>query len=152
MTMKTPVRRRLDRNNNANGFDRLNYAYEFEVASIASGATARDQINIDSDSNFHWMKGSCFGAVASAGQTDSSRVIPLINIQLTDTGSGRQLFSNPVPISTFFGTGEIPMILPLTQMFKPNSTIICEFENFDAAQTYTDVRLLLIGFKEFVRG
>ena len=142
----------MNRNNRtrSGGFEALNYVYSFNVASLAAGASAQDTINIDSDSNFHWVKGSFFAAIASATQTDSSRVLPLINLQLTDTGSGRQFFDNPIPITTFFGTGEIPFILPLEQIFSSNSTIKADFTSFDAAATYTDIELSLIGFKKYL--
>lgn len=130
--------------------ERHNYAYEFNIASIASGGDAQDSLNIDTDSRFNWIKSAFFVDIAGAAQTYSSRVQPLVTVQLTDTGSGRQFFSDAVPIPTYFGSGEIPMILPLRQMFKPNATLKADFNNYSAATTYANLRLVLIGYKEYV--
>lgn len=125
-----------------------NYVYTLSIAALAGGGVAQTSVNIDADSRFHWVKGAYFADIAAAAQTDSTRVVPLITVQLTDTGSGRNFFDAPVPISSYFGTGELPFIMPVVQMFDPNSTIKAEFTNFDAASTY-NLRLQLIGFKEF---
>lgn len=136
----------------SNSFNKLNYAYTFEVASLAAGASSQTSINIESDAKFHWLRCAYFVDLAGAAQTDSSRVIPLVTIQLTDTGSGRQFFDKPIAIPSFFGTGQLPVILPVTQIFAPNSTIKAEFVNFSAATTYANLRLSMIGFKQFNSG
>ena len=80
------------------------YTYEAEALLLAAGAAANDIITIEADSNFVLQKLNYIADIAAAAFTDSTRPIPLVTIQLTDTGSGRNLMSNPVPIPSLFGT------------------------------------------------
>jgi len=122
------------------------YVYQSSVASIANGANATDTINIQADSDFILQKLTFVADVAAAAQTDSSRVLPLITVQLTDTGSGRQIFSDPVPIPAIFGRGELPFILPNPRLFRANTTIAISYSNYDAALTY-QIFLQFVGMK-----
>ncbi len=124
------------------------YTYEAEALLLAAGASANDVINIEADSNFILQKLSYIADIAAAAFTDSTRPIPLVNVQLIDTGSGRQLMQNPIPIPSMFGTGQLPFILPNPRLFMRNSTIQIAFTNFDAAITY-NVRLAFIGYKVY---
>ncbi len=124
------------------------YIYELEVLALVSGATATDSFNIEANSDFIWTKGMYFADIAAGIQTDGTRVIPLVSIQLIDTGSGRQIFSNPIPISSVFGTGKFPYLLPLPYRFARNATLQGTFTNFDAAATY-NIRLAFGGYRNY---
>lgn len=124
------------------------YTYEAESLALAAGASSNDVINIEADSNFILQKLTYIADIAAAAYTDSARPIPLVNVQLIDTGSGRQLMQNPIPIPSLFGTGELPFILPNPRLFMRNSTIQIAFTSFDAAVTY-NIRLSFIGYKVY---
>ena len=83
------------------------YTYPSTVIGIAGGTTANDAINIQADSDFILYKLSAFAIEnpVVGGQTTSTRVLPLVTVQITDTGSGRQIFESPVPIPAIFGDG-----------------------------------------------
>lgn len=128
------------------------YTYEAEVRSLAAGASANDIINIEADSNFIMQKLTTFstiGAFPGGVTTEATRDIPQVTIQLNDTGSGRNLNSNPVPIDNIFGTGQRPFILPNPRVFLRNSTIQVSFTNFSAATIY-NIILTFIGYKLYV--
>lgn len=127
------------------------YIYELQTLALAAAGTATDTINIDTSSEFHWVMANYEADIAAAAFTDSTRPIPNVTIQLTDTGSSRQFFQAAIPIPSIFGTGEQPFYLPIEQVFRPNSTIVCDFTNFDAAVAY-NIRLALIGWKDFKPG
>jgi hypothetical protein len=55
---------------------------------------------------------------------------------------------NPIPIPSFFGTGQLPFILPNPRLFMRNSTIQVAFTSFDAAAVY-NIRLAFIGYKVY---
>ena len=122
------------------------YVYESEALALASGDSANDTINIEADSDFLMQKLSYQADIAAAAFTDSGRPIPNVTVQLIDTGSGRQLMQNPIPIPSIFGTGQLPFILPNPRKFLRNSTIQVAYTNFDAAVTY-NIRLAFIGYK-----
>lgn len=124
------------------------YIYEAEALALASGASSNDVVNIEADSNFILQKLAYQADIAAAAFTATTRPIPNVTVQIIDTGSGRQLMSNPIPIPSFFGTGELPFILPNPRLFMRNSSIQVAFTNFDAAVTY-NIRLALIGYKVY---
>lgn len=131
---------------NVDNFRRDFYVYEAESLALVAGGTSNDVINIEADSDFILQKMTYEVDIAAAAYTFTTNPIPLITIQITDTGSGRQLMQNPIPINSFMGDGKLPFYLPNPRKFLRNSTIQIAFVNFDAAVTY-NLRLAFIGYK-----
>lgn len=124
------------------------FVYTIFFDDLAANAAANGAIQIQSDSDFELQKLTMFADIAGAVQTASSRVLPLVTLQITDTGTGRQLFNAPVAVPALFGDGQIPFILPTTKLFSRNASVTFAVSNFSAATTY-DLRLFLIGSKVF---
>lgn len=124
------------------------FVYDIDFAALAPNGTANGQIQIQADSDFELQQLAHFSDIAAATETESSRVLPLVTIQITDTGTGRQMFNAPVPIPALFGDGRIPFVLPTTKMFSRNASVSFVLSNYDAAATY-NIRLQLIGAKIF---
>lgn len=124
------------------------FIYEVDFSALAFGSSATGNINIQADSDFELQKLCYFADIAAAAQTDDTRVIPLVTINITDSGSGRFLSSDAVPVTSIFGTGQIPFILPTPKIFDARATISIEVANFSAATTY-NLRLSFIGAKIF---
>ena len=122
------------------------YIYEAEALALASLGAANDVINIEADSDFILQKMTYEADIAAAAFNFTTNPIPLITIQLIDTGSGRQLMQQPIPVNSFMGDGKLPFILPNPRKFLRNSTIQIAYVNFDAAVTY-NLRLAFIGYK-----
>lgn len=119
------------------------------AAALNAGLSASASQKIDTSSQFVWVKGTYSCDLAGAAQTDSTRVIPLVTVQLTDTGSERQLFDVPQAIPAIFGTGEIPAILPVPYLFAKNAQISGLFANYSAATNYSRMQLTLIGYRVY---
>ena len=124
------------------------YGYNFEVSALAPGNSQSATKQVESESNFIWVKTSGFADIAAAAQNYDTRVVPLVTLQVTDVGSGRSLFDEPTPWSNVVGWGEIPYVLPLKRKWKAATSIRVEFTNFDAAATY-NLRLTFSGYKDF---
>jgi hypothetical protein len=124
------------------------FTYAINFANLPPGNTAEGQIQIQSDSDFELQKMAQFADIAGGAQTATTRVLPLVTLQITDTGTGRQVFQAPVPIPGVFGDGQIPFILPVTKMFSRNASVAFSVANYSAATTY-NLRLLMIGAKIF---
>lgn len=118
------------------------------VLLLASGGTANATIQVQSDSAFKLVKLGIAADIAVAAQTESSVVVPLCTLQITDSGSGRNLFSAPVALRALFGNGQLPHILPVPRLFLPRSLITLQFANFSAASTY-NLRMAFEGAKVF---
>lgn len=123
------------------------YVYSFQVASLAAGASSTVSVNVEADSWFEVAKTAYRASVANATQTNDSRVVPLIDITIFDTGSGKQLSSEPIDIATFAGHDGLPLILPSRRVFQPSSTMRVTFTNTSAAATYTNIQLNFMGNK-----
>lgn len=124
------------------------YVYEALATAIAVAGSANDTINIEADSDFILQKLTYEADLAGVAQTHATRIVPNVTVQITDTGSGRQLMQNPIPIPSIFGSGELPFILPNPRLFMRNSTIQVAFTSFEAAVTPT-IRLSFIGYKVY---
>jgi len=147
--IKSQVRREVARNDpeNVDDFRRDFYIYEAEALAIAPiTGTADDVINIEADSDFILQKMTYEADIAAAAFTFTTNPIPLITVQIIDSGSGRQLMQSPIPVNSFMGDGKLPFYLPNPRKFLRNSTIQIAFANFDAAITY-NIRLAFIGYK-----
>ena len=125
------------------------YTYEAEALALAAGAAANDVIQIEADSNFILQKLAFYADIAAAAFVESTQPIPNVTIQIQDTGSGRNLMANPIPIPSIFGFGRLPFILPNPRVFLKSSSIQVAFANFDAAVAY-NIRLAFIGVKKYV--
>lgn len=124
------------------------FVYTIAFAALAAGTSTQGAIQIQADSDFELQKLTHFSDIAAAAQTDSTRVIPLVTLQLTDTGNGRQMFSAPVAMGAIMGDGQIPFILQTSKIFTRNASVTVEVANYSAATAY-NLRLMLIGSKIF---
>jgi hypothetical protein len=124
------------------------FTYEVNFSGLAAGTDSVQQINIQADSDFELMKMTYFADIAAAAQTESTQVVPLCSVLILDSGSGRQLSDQAVPVPNLFGTGEIPFILPNSKIFSARSLISVTVNNFSAATTY-NLKLSFIGVKRF---
>lgn len=127
------------------------FVYGINTLAIAPAANVNANIQIQADSDFKLVKLSLMADIAAASTTISTLVIPNVTIQIVDTGSGRQLFSQPIPLGTIFGTAGLPHILPVPRIFKARTNIAMQFANYDAAVTY-NVRMAFEGSKIFTLG
>lgn len=125
--------------------------YQASFATLAAGASASTSITVQSEADFLLQKLTYSADISAAAQTDSSRVIPLITVLITDSGTKRQLMNAAVPIPSMFGTGEIPFLLPQPKLFKARSSILIQVTNYAAATTY-NLYLSFIGTDIYYAG
>lgn len=131
-------------------YSRDYYTYAIEIPTLTvAAAVATGQISIDADSDFVWEKSSYFADVAGAAQTDANKVVPLVSVAITDSGSGRNLQNIPVPIDTIAGRAGLPFLVPSPRVFAANSNITLVFTNYSAATDYANLYYVFIGYKKF---
>lgn len=127
------------------------FVYSINFDALNAGTTADGNIQIQADSNFKWLKSAFYATIADASFTWQGQPIPNVTVQITDSGSGRQLVDRPVPVPSIFGLGVLPFILPVPRIFQARSNISIQVSNFDAAENY-NLRLMFIGTKIFTFG
>lgn len=125
------------------------FFYKATVADLGPGVSKTNVINIEANSDFIWLKCAYSADIAGAAQTEDSRVIPLVRVSITDSGSGRQLQNLPIPVSNMAGHDGLPLNLPEPREFQKNSNISFTFTSYDASATYANVELVLMGYKKF---
>lgn len=116
------------------------FSYNISFANLLNGTATTGAIQIQADSDFELQKLTCYDATP-AGQG----ALPLATIQLTDTGTGRQLFNTPIIIPAVFGSGQLPFILPVTRLFTANSTLQVQVSNVSGATL--NLELCFLGSK-----
>jgi hypothetical protein len=130
-----------------NAFDFFVYEMTFDTLLAATAQTGTFTIQAEAD--FLLSKMVFFASIAGADQTDSSRVIPAVSVVISDTGSGRNLMDSGVPVSSIFGYGDLPFILPRQRVFIRSSVVNITVSNFSAGTDYDTLRLSFIGEKAF---
>lgn len=124
------------------------YIYSAIFAALAAGTTATQNVTVQADSDFQLQKLTYQADIAAAAQLSGTRVVPLVSLLITDSGSGRQIMDRAIPLVTFFGNGELPFILPNPKVFKGRANITIQATNFSAATAY-NLYLSFIGVKLF---
>lgn len=127
------------------------FVYGLTVGPLAALASTQVAFQIQSDSDFELQKLSMFATFdddPASGNTESARILPFASIQVTDTGTGRQVFNQEVAIPAIFGDGRIPFILPVTKMFNANASVAVAVTSFDNTNDLT-LRFAFIGCKVF---
>lgn len=128
------------------------YAYQARVSGLAAtvGTQLQDIITIEADANFYWTKSAAYGQIADDAPTVApSGVIPGVSVQINDTGSGRNIFNEPVPLSAMAGQAGLPFVLDYPRLVMRNSTLQVTFTQLTDNALYSDVFLTLIGFKVY---
>lgn len=129
----------------ADGSDIMFYATNVQALSNAS-PNGQSQIQIDSGVDFYWLASTYQADLVGASQTESTLVIPLVNVLINDTGSRKNLQNIAIPISSIAGFGERPYRLIRPRLFRASSTINFTWTAITAAQTYTNLYFVMHGY------
>ena len=125
------------------------YSYTQRVAMTgAVGNTQAMVFQIEADSYFYLNAISFQADTALANVTDATNILPLVTIVLFDSGSGRQLMANPVPINCIAGYNGSPFRLPKPRRFASTAQITATLVNYSAIAY--NISLCLSGFKVYV--
>lgn len=130
-----------------NGSDYFWYSHQIVTGLQSTAPNGAAIINIDADSDFYCVALSYQANIAAAALTEDTNVIPLINLQITDTGSGKSLMNTPLPIGAFMGDGKRPYRLARPRVFMRNATIQLAFTSFVAAGTIYQIQVVFHGYK-----
>lgn len=125
--------------------------YANRVTGLSSVALAQTGlINLDSDSDFYCVALSYQADIAGAILTESTNIIPLLTLQITDTGSGKALMNTPILAGAFMGDGKRPYRLVRPRVFLANATIQLAWSaGFLAAGTAYNIQAVLHGYKVY---
>lgn len=123
------------------------FAYQFPtMGPFTAALAAQAQVQIQANTAFEMRGIVYYWNLNNAAFTSGTRPIPNVTIQLQDSGSGKNLFSAPVPLPSIAEYGEYRRrALLWPRIFMPNATISATVTNFDAAVVTGLLRLTLVG-------
>lgn len=126
------------------------FTYPVKYLGLAPGDTQSATLPIDSATDFLWFKGSYFADVngSAGGQTNASRIVPSVDVQIQVTGADRNLMNDYVPIPALFGEQGVPFVSPAPMVFLANSNVKFTFVSRETSRTL-DIYLSLIGLKDY---
>jgi hypothetical protein len=119
------------------------FIYEVDFLALAPGASQTNNFTVQQEADFLLTKITMIAVNTNLPQT------PLCTIMINDTGSGRNLMSSNVPLSSMFGDGQLPFILPRQRLFVASSVVNITLTSFDTTDTYSSIRLTFVGEKAF---
>lgn len=125
------------------------FCYPLLYTAVAPDDIDNLTLQIDAGSDFYLTALTYFAHVngSTATPTAADYVIPEVSLQITDTGSNRQLFNEPVALNLIAGDGNHPHRLIHPRLFRRNSAIKTTLVNFGDTDTYDYIRVNLEGFK-----
>lgn len=128
----------------------LDFKYQTPIiASIANGVSQQVTIQFDQNSSFNWLRTTYAVNVAGTAEDLSLMILPEVNLQITDQGSGMSFMNAPIPLYTIAGFGQLPYVLPTPQLIQPNASFIYSFHNYSSASTYINLSVQFHGYRIF---
>lgn len=124
------------------------FVYPVNFLLVAAGAVVQQVLNIDAGSNFTWYYGAYAADMNGAAQTNGTRTYPLADILITPSDSAAQFMQAAVPITSLFGNGENPFVMPVPRILEARSSIIFQLTSRDAVNL--NIRLSLIGVRSYL--
>jgi hypothetical protein len=124
------------------------YTYTADFLALAPNAVQTFIIQIDASAQFLWTASS-FNACQTIGTSTyawQTNPIPQVRILITDTGSAKQLMSNPVYINSMAGSNNGPLRNIHPRFFDKSSAIQIQATSDDGT-TWGHLQLNLIGFR-----
>ena len=121
------------------------------LAALAAGGNSVNSINIQADADFVLEKLTYGADIAGAVVNVGTYPAPNVLVMLLSSGSGQNLFQNPIPLTSLFGTGALPFILPYPRVLPANSQLQVLLTSVEAASTPL-LTLNFIGRKLYLLG
>lgn len=128
--------------------------YTASVAGLSSVApNGNALVNMDGDSYFWCVALTAVANIAGAAYTESTAPLPLVAIQIADTGTGKTLMNASVLIPGMFGDGKRPYRFVKPRVFNPNATVQFTFDaSLMAAGTTYGIQVIMHGWKQLLSG
>lgn len=124
------------------------FAYAVEALPLNAATVVTATFAVQNDSDF--LAVCLTGTARDTADPTTVFASPAITLQITDSGSGRNLFNRAVDWNNAIGPATLPFYLPYPKYIGRASTVTFTFTNLAAAggQDY-NVRLNVSGFKIF---
>lgn len=123
------------------------FNYVFPQVLVPANSAGNCSFTIDSDADFE-AKALTYMTFDETftSQTQASRLIPALTINIQDTATSEYIFQQQVPIDTVAGTAERPAFLQWPRVFPSRANVTLYYTNFDPNNSY-NFTLVAVGLK-----
>ncbi len=120
-----------------------NFDYAFASVAIPANSSSSVSIVIDSDADFEMdsLVYFAYPTDSPSSQTAADRYIPLVTINIQDTGTSEYIFSQQIPIDTVCGTAGFPGKLRKPRVFASRSNVTLYYTSVQASNVTLSVVL-----------
>lgn len=132
------------------------YNAPFSNFSVAGGATAEQAFTLQtqSDADFECQKlmanvASQLTDITTNPNFDVLQGVhfPALTLQIVDTNTGEQWFSQATSIPNVCGVAQTPMILPQTKLISRSTSLLVTVKNLYTNETFSLVNITFFGRK-----
>lgn len=116
------------------------------LSIAAAGGTQTQTFTVQNDSDFLIV--AMAGIEVDPADEGVGLSTDPLTIEITDSGSGRNLMNRPQAYANLVGTGQLPAYWPYPKFIDRSSEVSTTLVNNDPTQAYR-VRLSYLGFKIF---
>lgn len=140
-----------------NAIDRQPFTFEVDFSSGAGllagvfaapapGGNVNGSFLVDASSPFMLVSQAFKADLAGVAQLSGTLVVPNWLVSITDQSGNRNWQNAGVPLSSVFGTGQLPYFLPQPRLIPANSNVSINVASFEAATT-PNARLSFHGYR-----
>lgn len=121
------------------------------LTALAAGTTVTTQFTVSNDSDFIWQALTYQCNIGNAALEVATDIVPLVNINMTDTTAGRLIGNDAAPLSSLGGNGREPFYLPIPRLMAAKTVWQVTMTNLTSGTDY-NIYLTFIGMKVFDLG
>lgn len=122
------------------------FTYGVQFLPLTAGTAQTQTVQINTDADFLLVM-AC--AIARTDSTDAIALNPPVTVQLESTGSGR-LFSNvALDFDAFYGTAQLPGIVPYPKVLDAGAQLATRLTHLNGGGADLDIRVAYHGVKIF---
>lgn len=116
------------------------------AAPTAAGGVVVGNFLVDTSSPFMLVSTTYRADLAAAAQTSGALITPNAVLNIQDQSSNRNWMNGPVPITSIFGTAQLPYFWPQPRLLPANTNVQLTITSYEAANV-PNIRLSFHGYR-----
>jgi hypothetical protein len=126
------------------------FIYNLFFSNLTPGSSQLLSLQTQANSRFEVTKLAAIAAYGIANaDPNTTNALPLCSVLISDSGSGRQWSDQAVMLTSMFGTGMLPAILPVPRVLPAASQITVQVNNLFTVDSVLLLGLSFIGRKVY---
>lgn len=113
------------------------FGYPVTFTGLGAGQSQTTQIAITANGDFLALGLKHHASNAAAAQTNSTKTIPCVRIQITDSGTAEQWTNAPVDLENYSTNAGDTRMLPFPRLVQGKTSLTVQATSYAAAESYT---------------